>query len=651
MTFKDGLDDRGRRTGRYLDDFRTALLNSTLVLSSNRKRGNRAVDIGKSNPQRLGAGVTATQAPRVRVGIHGFLCHHGRVPDWTYHPLRRPMAAVLGVEGSRRAAIRFLGILARLPGGLTVISSLGHTAPPPEAGGTVAGITCPSRIGVSVGVSVAADVVDAMPALGAGIIEVGPVEPSAINAVSRLLQSAPVPVALRVSAVDAVEVTSRIGEQASIVIVDVPNAADAGVLIEVASHLSVPVLAAIDSTDSQVIPIGFGLVLREPAPDDVRRVRRNGATMIASTSEPDPRVAADLLTAGANAVLATTAALIEAGPGWFSRTTAKYVPTSQASPRSKGWIAGLALGAGMIFGGFGAALESLGPVLLPYDSSFLGVDVNGLAAINPRLIQFLQHDRITLAGTMITIGVLYSALSWFGIRRGLAWARDALLASGLAGFPTLFYFFAYGYVEPVHVALAVVLFPLFVLAVWRRPASERVDPVEDGPSGEWHQALVGQLLMVLAGFGLIVGGLAISYVGLTAVFVPTDLTFMNTTAAALNGANDRLLSFIAHDRAGFGGALISAGVAILLLAAWGWQRGNAWVWWCLAASASVGFGAALGVHLAVAYTDFWHVAPIYAGILVSGVSLTLAGPFLLAGADKPMAKRSSPTPSHSARAR
>jgi hypothetical protein len=50
----------------------------------------------------------------------------------------------------------------------------------------------------------------------------------------------------------------------------------------------------------------------------------------------------------------------------------------------------------------------------------------------------------------------------------------------------------------------------------------------------------------------------------------------------------------------------------------------------LAASASVGFGAALAIHLGVAYTDFEHVAPIYVGILVTAVALALARPFLLA---------------------
>jgi hypothetical protein len=157
----------------------------------------------------------------------------------------------------------------------------------------------------------------------------------------------------------------------------------------------------------------------------------------------------------------------------------------------------------------------------------------------------------------------------------------------------------------------------------------------DGAEEERGRALIGQLLMVLVGTGLIVGGLLISYVGLTSVFVPSDLSYMSTTAQALASANHRLLSFIAHDRAGFGGALISAGVAVLLVSAWGWARGQAWVWWTLAGGAIAGFGAALAVHFGVGYVDFWHVAPIYAGIVVTTIGLGLSWPFLVAPSRMP----------------
>jgi hypothetical protein len=467
------------------------------------------------------------------------------------------MGALLGVRRSRLAALGLVAALTRIPGGRWVVAGLGHTAPPAEAAGWVAGVPVVARVGASVGPGVGRNALRALPALGAGLVEVG----------SRIY----------------------VGE-------------------------------------TELSP--DAVVLRNAS---AAQVKADGRPVIATTSVASPGFAAGLIEAGAAAVLITTEGLIESGPGWFHRATMAYVGKMPAA-RGRTWFAGLALGAGMIAGGIGAAIVALGPVLLPYDASFLGIDSAGLAAINPRLIHFLQHDRITLAGVMVAIGILYAALSWWGIRRGLAWARDAMLASGVVGFPTLFYFFGYRYVEPAHVALAAVLFPLFIIATWNRPRGHTPVLDDEGPDSERQQALLGQLLMVVVGAGLIIGGVAISYEGLTAVFVPSDLSYMSTSSQALAEANGRLLSFIAHDRAGFGGALVSAGVAVLLIAAWGWERGQAWVWWTLLASAAVGFGAALAVHIGVAYTDFLHVLPIYAGIAFTTVSLALGRRFLTAGA-------------------
>jgi hypothetical protein len=64
----------------------------------------------------------------------------------------------------------------------------------------------------------------------------------------------------------------------------------------------------------------------------------------------------------------------------------------------------------------------------------------------------------------------------------------------------------------------------------------------------------------------------------------------------LRAANPRLPSFIAHDRSGFGEALMAAAAAITLLSAWGWRRGESWVWWSLALAAVAGFLPAVVVH-------------------------------------------------------
>ncbi|WP_214325015.1 hypothetical protein [Nonomuraea sediminis] len=277
-----------------------------------------------------------------------------------------------------------------------------------------------------------------------------------------------------------------------------------------------------------------------------------------------------------------------------------------------------------------AAAVALGPVLLWYDRDYLGMDTSALHSLNHHLVHFLRHDRITLAGTMTAIGILYAGLAVGGMRRRWPWARRAYLVSGATGFAAVLYLFVHGYLEPLHLALAAMLLPLFAAAVLRPAERPGWTSSPEGPERERRRALTGQLLMVVTGFGLLVGGVGVSVVGLTGVFVHADLEFLATDPGVLRAANGRLLPFIAHDRAGFGGALLAAGLAIMLLSAWGWRRGEAWVWWTLASAAVTGFVPAVATHLSIGYVDLGHLAPVLLGIVLSVTSLTLSRPFLCA---------------------
>ena len=88
-------------------------------------------------------------------------------------------------------------------------------------------------------------------------------------------------------------------------------------------------------------------------------------------------------------------------------------------------------------------------VVLPYDEALCGMTRNQLAAINPRLLPFMAHDRVSLAGTMLSIGIFYAALAWFGIRRGAHWAHATIIASATVGFLT-FLHFVVGYASFLH---------------------------------------------------------------------------------------------------------------------------------------------------------------------------------------------------------
>src|SRR6185437_7156353 len=89
----------------------------------------------------------------------------------------------------------------------------------------------------------------------------------------------------------------------------------------------------------------------------------------------------------------------------------------------------------------------------------------------------------------------------------------------------------------------------------------------------WRLAQWGQLIFVSVAVGLIVAGGAIASVGVSGVLVPEDVRFLGAPADALRAANTRLLPLVAHDRAGFGGALVSDGICVLLASLWGFRRG------------------------------------------------------------------------------
>jgi hypothetical protein len=122
----------------------------------------------------------------------------------------------------------------------------------------------------------------------------------------------------------------------------------------------------------------------------------------------------------------------------------------------------------------------------------------------------------------------------------------------------------------------------------------------------------------------------ISTVGLTSVFVPTDLGFLSVESGAFGTAHRQLLPFIAHDRAGFGGALMGAGLAVLLISLWGWRRGERWVWWSLLVGCAAGTAPPLVIHFAIGYTTFEHLLPLYVLVVAAALALTLSRSYLTA---------------------
>jgi dihydroorotate dehydrogenase len=389
-------------------------------------------------------------------------------------------------------------------------------------------------------------------------------------------------------------------------------------------HLSGVVVGvpANEDTAQQIGKVGFAEAL-----EIVRSVRTElGPTsiVVGSVGIHSPADALDYLEAGAD-LLQVDSGMFFAGPGLPKRIneailyrrqeTDGHGPVMMPRPGSESWFWALLMGLSMLLGGMMAMLIATTRVVMPYDETMGGLSREQLSKVNDRLLPFMTHDRVSLAGTMLAVGILYTALACRGLRRGMHWAYLSVVISALAGFASFFTFLGFGYFDPFHAFVTAILFQFLVMTIHARlPARHGMASPDLWNDWRWRANQWGQLLFVVHGAVLIVAGLVISIVGMTSVFVPEDLEFMQTCAAALIGAHPGLAPLVAHDRATFGGMLISCGVATLLPALWGFGRGQAWLWWALMLAGNLAYSSAILVHWCVGYHSLKHLLPAYGGL-------------------------------------
>ncbi|MES2790339.1 MAG: dihydroorotate dehydrogenase [Planctomycetota bacterium] len=353
-----------------------------------------------------------------------------------------------------------------------------------------------------------------------------------------------------------------------------------------------------------------------------------GATIIVEGGIHEPRQALELIDAGSDFV-SISSGLIFTGPGLIKRINEALLhrlPIPQEDrlpPEDLSWFWTCLMAVGMLIGGMLAMIIATTRVVMPYDETMAGLTRNEICAINPQLIHFMAHDRVTLAGTMLAVGILYLALSVYGSRQGMHWARRTMIVSASTGFVSFFLFLGFGYFDPFHAFVTAVLFQLLIMAVHcGLPRYHNPVTPELTNDGAWLRAQWGQLLFVIHGAVLIVAGGVIAAVGISTVFVQEDLEFMQTSAELLFGAHPRLVPLIAHDRATFGGMLIACGSCVLLSALWGFRRGHGWLWWALMTAGITAYGATILIHWHVGYLSPSHLFPAYAGLgwlVVSGI--------------------------------
>lgn len=278
----------------------------------------------------------------------------------------------------------------------------------------------------------------------------------------------------------------------------------------------------------------------------------------------------------------------------------------------------------LILSGVFALFLSATGSFLPHDVAFLGMEPQELCAVNQcRVVHFMFHDRVAFGGVLIAIGTLYLWLAAFPLRAGQEWAWWIFALSGASGFASFLAYLGYGYLDTWHGAATLALLPCFLAGMWKtRAMLLRAHPtrgirllLSPAPVSMLSaRQRIGRICLLLAGLGKIGAGAVVMAVGMTSIFVPQDTEYLGLTPAALHEINPRLVPLIAHDRAGFGGGLLSCGV-IVWLAVWKAPMTRSF-WQALLIAGGIGFGCAIGVHYPIGYRNIVHLAPAWIGAII-----------------------------------
>ena len=109
---------------------------------------------------------------------------------------------------------------------------------------------------------------------------------------------------------------------------------------------------------------------------------------------------------------------------------------------------------GMVAGGTTIMIVGMTTVFVPQDLEFMGIAKSELAAINPRLIPLIAHDRAGFGGGVCVFGLVMGACVWKGKPSPSLWQAVAL--AGTSAFATaIFVHPAVGYNDFFHLLPAV----------------------------------------------------------------------------------------------------------------------------------------------------------------------------------------------------
>lgn len=605
------------------------------------------------------------------------------MPDWSYHPLKKLVLDKLSPKTSRAFIHNSMSTIASIPGGRGLIGFLGHMRPSPDLQKVVNHTIYSSPIGLSGDIDPHLSGTIAFQELGFGFLEIGPIvlnEPTSQSEPKRdnhhiLFSTYQEKVPLKL----AIKKLTRLNIQIPI-FAKIDSKVTKNELSIIANHLTPFVDAFIGTSEqfrtyldkSEIFPerpfyvtctademndkeLGpfiktsdlAGIVVNAPRQTDgdywheadnahvclaksVKRVKNlyPDLTVITAGGVETPEEGDSLIHAGAD-LLILTEGYVQAGPGLPKRIHEKILYEEAQANENPPWYWSFLFGLAILTAGIIALYFAFTSIILPYDESFIGITRADLLQVNPLILAFMSHDRMALAGTMISGGILYIQLARHGIKNNLHYAKIAFHSAAIVGFIGIFLFIGYGYFDWLHGLFWLILLPIYYFSL---KEGKKVIGSPSSSHGQndraWKYALYGQLMFVILGFLITIGGIVISIIGVSKVFVSTDLSFLCMSPEMLESISQNLIPVIAHDRAGFGSALVSVGLLVLMISLWGFRQGERWIWNTLALGALPAFITGIGTHIYIGYTPFIHLLPVYLLVILYILGLVFSYPFL-----------------------
>lgn len=606
------------------------------------------------------------------------------MPDWSYHPLKKLLLNRLKPKMSREFLHHTMSTIALTPGGRSLINFLGHMSPAEEVGKDINDTTrVLSPVGLSSKIDPLLSGMNAFQELGFGFIEIGPVvlnEPKiqiqpaiADNSIFFSNQPEKVPLKLAIKKLTKIDmkipIFAKVDPQVKrsewdLIVQHLTPFVDGfiGTQEQVRSYLhndlgiehsfyiALSSEKVISAEESQLInnhpQIGGVIVhaLRDKQGEYwrevtnaneklIHRVKQVRAlhpnlTIITSGGIETPNEGYEVVRAGADLLLLDEG-YVTAGPGLPKRIHERLLYERNSTTKRESWHWSFLFGLSILIGGMIALYFAFTRIILPYDESFIGLTREEILQVNPLILAFMSHDRMALAGTMISGGILYIQLARHGIKQGLHWAKIAFHAAAIIGFLGILLFIGFGYFDWLHGLFWLLLMPIYYLS-WKEGTHSTANPSSDHGENDqvWKKGVYGQLMFIILGFSILIGGVVISTIGVSNVFMETDLTFLCMTPQMLNELSETLIPVIAHDRAGFGSALVSVGLLVLMISLWGFRKGERWIWNTLALGALPAFIAGIGTHFYIGYTTFIHLAPVYFLVVLYSLGLLLSYDYL-----------------------